>query len=51
MLSRQNEMYFSYISKIEDKRKRAKKIQNLFFEKQGPEVFEYIKNIQLKNVI
>lgn len=43
MLSRQNEMYFSYVSKIEDEKKECKENTESIFEKQGPEVFEYIK--------
>lgn len=44
MLSRQNEMYFSYVGKIEDKEKnKGEENKESIFEKQGPEVFEYIK--------
>ncbi|HHX18729.1 MAG TPA: hypothetical protein GX727_07705 [Clostridium sp.] len=46
MLSRQNEMYFSYVSKIEDGKKENEECEEnkeSIFEKQGTEVFEYIK--------
>lgn len=46
MLSRQNEMYFSYVSAIKDEKKEndnCKSDIESIFEKQGVEVFEYIK--------
>lgn len=46
MLSRQNEMYFSYVSAIENEKKGNNECQSdteSIFEKQGTEVFEYIK--------
>jgi hypothetical protein len=46
MLSRQNEMYFSYVSGIQYEKKEKDECEEntgSIFEKQGPEVFEYIK--------